>query len=137
MREIRFRGKRIDMDRWVYGQYVITPLTDENSGTTPDAGWFFLTGETRHCIVQDHVAFVIDLKTLGQYTGLKDKNGLNEIYEGDRLKQGKSIGTVVYEEDSFNIIWDEPNYGCWNDILKYHAKICEIIGNIYETAATL
>lgn len=96
MREIKFRAKRIDDGRWVYGQYFKTPLTDENSGTSPDVGWFFLSGEERHCIVQEHVSFVIDVNTLGQYTGLKVVNG-NEIYEGDIIKH-------PWSEDSYEVI---------------------------------
>lgn len=68
-REIKFRGKRTDTKSWVYGHYFKTPLTDENSGTQPDAGWFFLNGETRHCISEQHgVAFTIMPETVGQFT---------------------------------------------------------------------
>lgn len=59
-----FLGKRIDNGEIVQGQYVTTPLTDENSGTTPEAGWFFLTGEIRHCIIRNHCAFVVDPDTI-------------------------------------------------------------------------
>lgn len=59
--EIRFKGKRADTGEWVSGYYFKTPLTDENSGTDPEVGWFFLTGETRHCIsTEDGVVFVVD-----------------------------------------------------------------------------
>jgi hypothetical protein len=60
----KIKGKRIDNGQWVTGQYVITPLTDENSGLPPESGWFFLTGETRHCIVKDNVAFCVDPETV-------------------------------------------------------------------------
>lgn len=75
MRQIKFRGKRIDTKEWVYGHYFTTPLTDENSGTDSSKGWFFLTGETRHCIGQNGVAFVVIPETVGEAVGLKDENG--------------------------------------------------------------
>lgn len=70
----QFKAKRIDNDDWVTGCYFITPLTDENSGTLPECGWFFLTGEQRHCISTlndtfDHTVFIIDPSTL-EYIGL-------------------------------------------------------------------
>lgn len=54
-----FRGRRIDTGMWMTGQYVTTPITDENSGLPSESGWFFLTGETRHCIVKDGVAYSV------------------------------------------------------------------------------
>lgn len=59
--KVVFKGKRIDTGDWVEGYYFVSPLTDENSGTTSDMGWFFLTGEKRHCISTEHgVVYVVD-----------------------------------------------------------------------------
>jgi len=55
----KFKGERIDNGEWVEGHYFTTPLSDENSGAPTDAGWFFLTGETRHCIGKDGIAFCV------------------------------------------------------------------------------
>lgn len=64
MEQIKFNAKRIDNDEWVSGHYFCSPLTDENSGTTSDKGWSFLSGEKRHCIEQNHVSFVVDPDTI-------------------------------------------------------------------------
>ena len=78
-------------------------------------------------------------KTIGQYTGLKDKNGV-EIYEDD-IAQGKSgSGVVDYSERGtrFGIHTTKPHYICGTPVSKYYSLIgCEVIGNIHENPQLL
>lgn len=78
-REIKFRAKRKDNGRWAYGHLVKTPITTEFNcdGQFLDSG-----GSGRWCIVQDGVAHEVDVNTVGQFTGHKDRID-NKIYEGD------------------------------------------------------
>ena len=71
MREIKFRGKRLDNGEWVYGHYIkVTPYKDVDGH--------------RICTQDTWDMIPVDPASLGQFTGLRDKNG-REIYEGDIL----------------------------------------------------
>jgi hypothetical protein len=102
MKTLKLRGQRIDNGEWVYGDYFKTPLTDENSGTDPKDGWFFLSGELRHCIrTESGSACVITPHTLGQFTGFNN-NG-QDWYLGDILEK---------DSDWYQIGWDDEQ-GRW------------------------
>ena len=89
MREIRFRGKRVDDFGWIVGFYVATKRADHLA----------------HFIVNDNGRFRVHEDTIFQFTGIKDFNG-NDIFEGDNVKieVAKDVvheGVIVYKESCF------------------------------------
>ena len=127
MREILFRGKRKDNGEWETGSLII--IRDGCS----DKEVFIADKMTGY-----HTPVIPE--TVGQYTGLTDKNG-RKIFEGDIIKgkvhevNGYRVRRGVVEYHGVGFIMNlEPN--SWYD-QKNIPFDCEIIGNIYDNPELL
>jgi uncharacterized phage protein (TIGR01671 family) len=130
MREYKFRGKRIDNGEWVYGYYFIEERDIEDGIIWRDIPQI----QQRY---GDHFQyFDVDLATVGQYTGLHDKNG-REIFEGDIVKcinyHGEVIGHIDYEGSLYYLACSSG----YSDEYLFNCKDFEVIGNIYDNPELL
>lgn len=135
MREILFRGKRVDNGEWVEGFYACVLDTH-----------YIMTGKFDSLTngIINSEAYKVDPSTVGQFTGLTDRNGV-KIFEGDIIKH-----TQVYLHGTVKSIgyvkWSTA-YACWlaggytngraDMFLGDQSYKLEVLGNIHDNPELL
>lgn len=128
MREILFRGKRIDNGEWVEGMYL------------------YIKGHTYPSIFDmEGFSHIIITKTVGQFTGLLDKNG-NKIFEGDIVRRFNSKEQEVMRyavkwntDCCMFVLMSEYTYlGEYDsDFTVFYGEDLEVVGNIHDNPELL
>ena len=159
MREIIFRGKRIDNGEWVYGSLVNITKDNVFAGNVTSAyrDRTYIISQLDVNIVEkgysdegcESLSFhydEVDPSTVGQYIGLKDKKG-KEIYHGDKLKADNDrIYDVIWNHNAWRIgsktftkgekrlekIDNGDSYWIFDSTKYSNLSKLEIIGNIHD-----
>lgn len=146
MREILFRGKRVDNGEWIEGYYIGLHKTtycfegEAERNKENEIHQIVFEQMTDWDLPNKHLKVNVIPETVGQYTGWKDKNGA-KIFEGDVLQRKHK--EIINHSQNMEVKF-VPEKACFaavdigggnvtfiSDYINYKYEI-EIIGNIHD-----
>lgn len=151
MREIEFRGKSLVTNNWVYGNCIIDKWGDSNN----EIIYEILQDRTAPDYLKNWIPVRVNPNTVGQYTGLKDKND-KKVFEGDVIRmhyffnnydpislgafedEAEIIGVVKCELlDGFYVETVDDHSICYLQWVEEPTEELEVLGNIYDNPELL
>lgn len=142
-REILYRGKRLDTKEWVYGYVLDDGIVGSQRAFV---GRIVATDANGHTDDKFDIGtdfYEVDPDTVGQFTGMTDKNGV-KIFEGDivssKMKYGESRGVIVFRNGRFAVDWrvrsewTGKGISCRTDDLS---SADEVVGTVFDNPEIL
>lgn len=122
-REILFRGKSIGIGVWLYGHLF-------NYGLTAPSNVPCISVCVPKSWKEAYILYAVSPDTIGQYTGLTDKNGV-KIFEGDIVEfTNLDLPNMVVRFDNGSFMLCEDEYSTYEELRMNYAV--EVVGNIYD-----
>ena len=135
MREILFRGKRIDNGEWVEGFYYKMSETtycfaeDYELNPVPEHHYILQERMTDWGLPNQIIQIEVDPESICQFTGLCDKSG-NKIWENDILK-------YEWGEEKIDVVEYQPPIFTYSKSMRWSLNQDEVIGNIFDNPELL